>query len=197
VTLDELQSYLQTEAGFWERLAGCRARVFNTDTPAGAKAQSIFEEFVYRGADAAQTLAMRERLERETPRNALKRGVGGTLDIEFLLAHLQLKHADKVPALKQADLWEVLHVARDSGLIDAHSFDTISGAYAYLRAVVNRLQVLDGQSRHELPQGPELEVFARRMGYRASGGLTAADQLTEELNWHRQRAREMFTRTLV
>jgi glutamate-ammonia-ligase adenylyltransferase len=197
VTLDELRGYLATEAGFWERLAGCRARVLNPDASGGAAAKAIFEDFVYKGADAQQTLAMRERLERESQTSPLKRGAGGTLDIEFLLAHLQLKHADKVPALKQADLWEVLHVARDAGIVDARSFDTISGAYAYLRAVVNRLQILDGQSRHELPKGPEIEVFARRMGYRSSGGLSAADQLTEELNWHRRAAREMFTRFVM
>jgi glutamate-ammonia-ligase adenylyltransferase len=194
VTLDELRNYLQSEAGFWERLAGCRARVLNPDASAGALAKAIFEQFVYQGADAQQTLAMRERLERESSSSPLKRGAGGTLDIEFLLAHLQLKHADRVPALKQADLWEVLHVARDQGIVDARSFDTISGAYAYLRAVVNRLQILDGQSRHELPKDPELEVFARRMGYRSSGGLTAADQLTEELDWHRTQARAMFAK---
>jgi glutamate-ammonia-ligase adenylyltransferase len=190
VTIDELQRYLSTDAGFWERLAGCRARVLNPDTPAGESARRVFDEFVYSaGADAAQTLEMRERLERESPRNALKRGRGGTLDIEFLLAHLQLAHAAAIPALRQPDLWEVLILARDSGLISEPDYDAISGAYAFLRQVVNRLQILDGISRHELPDGDELEVFARRMGYGAGGGLSAADQLTEELDWHRDNAR--------
>jgi glutamate-ammonia-ligase adenylyltransferase len=193
VSLDELQRYLHGEAGFWERLAGCRARVLNPDAPASARAQRIFDEFVYgQGADAAQTRAMRERLERESARNALKRGSGGTLDIEFLLAHLQLKHAASIPALKQPDLWEVLAVAREHGLIDPRSFDAISGSYAFLRQVVNRLQVLDGVSRHELPEGDGLEVFAKRMGYRAGGDMKAADQLMEELDWHRHNARKMF-----
>jgi hypothetical protein len=30
------------------------------------------------------------------------------------------------------------------------------------------------------------------MGYRGSGGLSATQQLNEELNWHRQQARAMF-----
>ena len=193
VTLDELQRYLSTEAGFWERLAGCRARVLNPDAPAGMQAQHIFDQFVYgAGADAAETRSMRERLEGESPRNALKRGAGGTLDAEFLLAHLQLKHAREIPALKQPDLWEVLGVARNNGLIDERSYDAIAGSYAYLRQVVNRVQILDGVSRHELPEGDALEVFARRMGYSSGGGMTAADQLSEELEWHRHTARQMF-----
>ncbi|MCA8910211.1 MAG: hypothetical protein KDB82_00780, partial [Planctomycetes bacterium] len=161
-------------------------------------AQRIFDSFVYRGeADAQQTREMRERLERESPRNALKRGPGGTLDIEFLLAHLQLKHAAQIPALRQPDLWEVLEVAREHGLVDERSHDAIQGAYAFLRQVVNRLQILDGVSRHELPEGDALEVFAMRMGYTAGGGMTAADQLMEELDWHRGNARQAFDQFVV
>lgn len=193
VTLDELERYLQTEAGFWERLAGCRARVLNPDGVAGARAVQVFEKFVYDGeADAQQTLDMRARLEQESPRNALKRGRGGTLDIEFLLAHLQLKHAKDIPALRQPDLWEVLEVAREHRLVDARLYDMIAGSYAFLRQVVNRLQILDGVSRHELPEGDRLEIFAMRMGYRSGGGLTATDQLMEELDWHRENARAAF-----
>lgn len=193
VTVDELDKYLHTEAGFWERLAGCRARVLNPDTFAGAACVRVFEEFVYGGdADAAATLEMRERLQGESPRNALKRGPGGTLDVEFLLAHLQLKHGREIPGLKQPDLWEVLEVARENGLIDPQSYDAIGGAYAFVRQVVNRLQILDGVSRHELPEGQELEVFAMRMGYKSGHGMTAAQQLTEELDWHRGNARRAF-----
>lgn len=197
VTLDEMEKYLQTEAGFWERLAGCRARVLNPDGVAGARAVQVFEKFVYGGEpDAQQTLDMRARLEQESPRNALKRGRGGTLDIEFLLAHLQLKHAKDIPALRQPDLWEVLEVAREHGLVDARLYDMIAGSYAFLRQVVNRLQILDGVSRHELPEGEELEVFAMRMGYRPGGGMNATDQLMEELDWHRDNARAAFTQVV-
>lgn len=193
VTLDELDNYLETEAGFWERLAGCRARVLNPDGVAGAQAVRILEAFVYGGEpDARQTLDMRARLEQESPRNVLKRGRGGTLDIEFLLAHLQLRHAKDIPALRQPDLWEVLEVAREHELVDARAYDMIAGSYAFLRQVVNRLQILDGVSRHELPEGAALEVFAMRMGYRPGGGMSATDQLMEELDWHRNNARAAF-----
>ena len=195
VTLTEMDSYLRKEAGFWERLAGCRARVLNPDGVAGAQAVKIFEQFVYGGdADARQTLDMRARLEQESPRNALKRGEGGTLDIEFLLAHLQLKHAKDIPALREPDLWEVLEVAREHGLVDDRAYDMIAGSYAFLRQVVNRLQILDGVSRHELPEGDALEVFAMRMGYRPGAAMNATDQLMEELNWHRSNARAVFER---
>jgi glutamate-ammonia-ligase adenylyltransferase len=140
---------------------------------------------------------MRERLEKESRRNTLKRGRGGTLDIEFLIAHLQLKHAAAIPALKQPDLWEALNVLREHRIVDDHDFDTISGAYAFLRQVVNRVQILDGNSSHELPEGPAREVFAKRMGYRSSGGFNALDQLNEELTWHQNSARAMYDNYVV
>ena len=91
----------------------------------------------------------------------------------------------------------MLAIARDHALIDARSYDAIAGSYAYLRQVVNRLQILDGVSRHELPDGDELEAFARRMGYSSGGGLGATGQLSEELEWHRHSARKMFDKYVV
>lgn len=188
VSLPELETYLRESSGYWERIAATRARVLGPSTPAGEKARQLLEDFAY-GApvDTRAVLEMRARLEGESARNGLKRGAGGTLDVEFLLAHLQMRHNVREPGL-----WEALDELRARGLIEAADHDAIAGAYAYLRQVVNRLQVLDGVSRHELPEGEALEVFARRMGYRASGGFGAAQQLEDELRWHRESARRAF-----
>jgi glutamate-ammonia-ligase adenylyltransferase len=145
----------------------------------------VLEDFVY-GApvDVTATREMRERLEAESTTSGLKHGRGGTLDIEFLLAHLQMKHD-----VRQPGVWEALDELHAKGVVDAPDRDAIAGAYAFLRQTVNRMQILDGMSRHELPEGTALEVFARRMGYQ--GDLPAA-QLTEELDWHRNNARRLY-----
>jgi [glutamine synthetase] adenylyltransferase / [glutamine synthetase]-adenylyl-L-tyrosine phosphorylase len=197
VSTDELQRYLASEAGYWERLAATRSRVINAESTAGARARALLDEFCYgASADAGKTLAMRERLERESGANALKRGPGGTLDVEFMLAHLQLAHGGTHAAMRRHGLFETLDAARDLGLLSERDHDAAAGAYAFVRGVVNRLQILDGVSRHDLPEGDGLEVFARRMGYKAGGGLTAAGQLEEELKWHQQNARRVFQRVL-
>ncbi|MBX3460670.1 MAG: hypothetical protein KF696_12025 [Planctomycetes bacterium] len=182
-SLDELARYLSAEASYWERIAATRARVLDASTPAGGRAHEVLQGFVYGAkADAVATREMRARLEAE-PGNRLKRGPGGTLDIEFLLAHLQIKH--RVP---EPGLWEAIDSLAERGVLSAADADAIGGAYAFLRGVVNRLQLLDGTSRHELPPGPELEVFARRMGYTGN----ALQQLTEELQWHTAAARRLY-----
>lgn len=188
VSLPELEKYLRDNAGYWERIAATRARVLDTTTQAGARTQALLENFAYGAkADAAAVREMRTRLEKESARHGLKRARGGTLDVEFMLAHLQMQHDVREPGL-----WEALDELRARGVIDATDHDAVSGAYAFLRQVVNRLQVLDGVSRHELPEGEALETFARRMGYHVSGGLSAAQHLEEELNWHRASARRAY-----
>lgn len=188
VTLDELEKYLRQDAGYWERIAATRARVLDTSTAAGKRAGAILDAFVF-GApvDAQATREMRARLEGEAPSGGMKRGRGGTLDIEFLLAHLQMLHG-----LREPGLWEAIEQLAERGALDAADEDAIAGTYAFQRQVVNRLQILDGVSRHELPQDDALEVFARRMGYQAGAASGAARQLTEELAWHRDNARRMF-----
>ncbi len=188
VTLDELEKYLRHDAGYWERIATTRARVLDTSTSAGKRANAILDAFVF-GApgDVQATLDMRARLESQAPTGGLKRGRGGTLDIEFLLAHLQIVHG-----LREPGLWEALEQLAARGVMDVADEDAIAGTYAFQRQVVNRLQILDGVSRHDLPQGDALEVFARRMGYQAGMASGAARQLSEEMEWHRANARRMF-----
>jgi glutamate-ammonia-ligase adenylyltransferase len=191
-TLHEFEKYLAADAGYWERIAATRARVLSTGA-AGRKTASMLQRFVYEApADAAQMLAMRQRLERESASSVLKRGRGGTLDIEFMLAHVQMAQGARHDALREPNLWLALHAARQSGLLDEREYDQALGAYAFLRQVVNRLQIYDGVSTHDLPQGEALEVFARRMGYAGD----AAAQLTEELDWHRSNARALYERVL-
>jgi [glutamine synthetase] adenylyltransferase / [glutamine synthetase]-adenylyl-L-tyrosine phosphorylase len=198
VSTDELERYLNSQADYWERIAATRARVLNPDTPAGKRAQQLIEDFCYgRPPDVEKVREMRARIERESPGNALKRGAGGTLDIEFMLAHLQMVHGANEPRMRSPQLFETMQAARDLGLLSLRDHDAAAGAYAFLRQVVNRLQILDGVSRHELPADEAgLEVFARRLGYKEGGGLSAAGQLTEELNWHRQSARKVYERVV-
>jgi glutamate-ammonia-ligase adenylyltransferase len=196
-SLDELERYLQSGAQFWERIAACRARVLAPQSPAGRRAEELLAAFCYAGSDAAAVREMRERLLAGAPRNDLKRAAGGTLDVEFLLAHLQLARGADIAALRRPDVLEALRACRDHDLLDARSHDALVEAYLFLRQCINRMQLCDGTPHDTLPDGPALEVFAQRMGYRAGGGQSAAGQLTAELDWHRAAARRAFERFVV
>lgn len=194
VTIDELRRYLGAGAGFWERIAACRARLIGHVNFAGRRAAEAVRTFCYGGGgDATQIREMRTRIEQAAPKDDLKRGRGGTLDIEFMLAHLQLAHGAKTPALQQPDVFEALAVCREQGLVDARSHDAVVEAYVFLRQCLNRMQLFDGKPHDELPPVDAREGFAVRMGYTA-GAQSAAEQFAEELTWHRSEAREAFER---
>lgn len=201
VSIDKLREYVSPQTGealFWERLASCRARVLdNVGAAAAPRVTKIFHDFVYEAPledAAARTREMRERIEKQASAGDLKKGRGGLLDIEFLVGFLQLEHGPRIPALRTADFFEAFHLLPAEGLLDQRTHDALADAYAFLRQASNRLQLLDGRSVDALPEGDELETFARRMGFSAGGGLTAAEQLLEELEWHRHHARRAFTR---
>ncbi|MCF6228340.1 MAG: hypothetical protein L3J82_06715 [Planctomycetes bacterium] len=195
VSFAEFERYLSDSAGFWERLAATRSRVICRNEDLSKSLTKMLHGFAFNdGPDATAAREMRLKIEREGKTNLLKRGSGGTLDVEFLIAHLQQKHAAAVPELCEPDLIRCLQILLDRNLIAAEDFDILSGGYAYLRQVVNRLQVLDGVSRHEIIGEEQADVFARRLGYK---GTDASRGFLDELNWHRTKIREVFDRLLI
>ncbi|MCC6466118.1 MAG: bifunctional [glutamate--ammonia ligase]-adenylyl-L-tyrosine phosphorylase/[glutamate--ammonia-ligase] adenylyltransferase [Planctomycetes bacterium] len=194
-TPEELERYLQGDAGYWERIAACRARVLPGSGAIAARVAGILERFVYGApADAAQMLDMRARVQREAAAGDLKRAAGGTMDIEFVLAHLQMRHGREQPALRNPDVLALLEAARQSGLLDARTSDELTESYTFLRQAINRLQLHSGQPLDAVPEGEELEAYARRLGYAASGGMAAGAQLLQELAYHRGRVQAAVQR---
>lgn len=194
VSVDELERYLSGEAQFWERLALTRARVLNGGTPLAARVNAALERFCYTptGTEASQSRDMRERVEKSAAAADLKRGRGGLHDVEFLVEFLQLQHGARAAALRQSGMFEALDACRDQGLLDVASHDALLDAYVFVRQLQNRMQLLDGQGHDALPAGEELEMAARRAGFVAAGGLSAAQQLVQELDYHRRNCRAAF-----
>ncbi|MCC6573542.1 MAG: hypothetical protein IT462_07105 [Planctomycetes bacterium] len=194
VSFDELQRYFSEEGEYWERLALCRARVlFGLGHAFSDRVAKLIDDFCYSGgAVANNTREMRLKLQRDAGEDSLKRGVGGLLDVEFVIQHLQLKHGGDAVRLREPGLFEALEAARGLGFLDARTCDAMIGAYAFLRQAQNRRQLMDGASHGGLPQGDEMETFARRLGYVRVGVLSAADQFKEELAYHRRNARNAF-----
>jgi glutamate-ammonia-ligase adenylyltransferase len=194
VSIEELERYFASEAQFWERLALTRARVIFGQGELAARVNAALERFCYTpaGNEAEQTREMRARVIKSADKSDLKRGQGGLHDVEFLVEFLQLKHGATKPALRQSGMFEALDACAEEGLLDLATHDALLDAYAFIRQVQNRMQLLDGQSHDGLPQGEEAELFARRAGYVAAGGMSASQQLAQELDYHRRNCRAAF-----
>jgi glutamate-ammonia-ligase adenylyltransferase len=89
--------------------------------------------------------------ETARPEN-LKRGVGGTVDVEFIAQMLTLRHASERPDVISVGTTASLEKLAELGFLDEKlSLGLIQG-YRTLRRIEARLRLMNTEARHELPE---------------------------------------------
>jgi glutamate-ammonia-ligase adenylyltransferase len=142
--------YHERDAAAWERVALLRARVVYSNEAAPRRAEieaqltaiafdRPFDEPHFRG----ELRAMRARVERERGRGPLPAGTrhirfdpGGLMDVEFMVALGQLRHA-KDPGVRTTEPGAVVE-----RLVALGWPATLRGDFAWLRRIVMRLRLL-------------------------------------------------------
>jgi glutamate-ammonia-ligase adenylyltransferase len=148
-------------------------------------------------ARATRSLKVRieNELARET-RNSLdvKTGVGGILELELLIAALQLRHAGGQRQLRSHELPVALARLAAAGLFEAGEAQELDRAYRFERLLLNRLRMTRGSAWGDTDRltvnSPRLTALARRMG------LADHDALVSTLERHRATVRAAFDRHL-
>jgi glutamate-ammonia-ligase adenylyltransferase len=147
----------------------------------------------------ADTRRLKQRIEREIARESrdtldVKTGVGGCLELELLVAALQLIHGGVRPELRSHELPIALARLAAAGLIDACEASELDRAYRFERLLLNRLRMSRGSAWGETDRltvnSPRLTALARRMG------LADTDALVSTLIRHRATVRTAFDRHL-
>lgn len=147
----------------------------------------------------ADTRRLKQRIEREIARESrdtldVKTGVGGCLELELLVAALQLAHGGDQPELRSHELPIALARLAAAGLIDASEASELDRAYRFERLLLNRLRMTRGSAWGETDRltvnSPRLTALARRMG------LADIDALVSTLIRHRATVRSAFDRHL-
>lgn len=140
---------------------------------------------------------LKARSEQEVARRGLtdrevKRGRGGIRDIEFSVQLLQLVHGGADPALRVRPTLAALRQLVDGGYVDDGEADTLARAYEFLRRVEHRLQLVNEQQTHTIPDDRVARRrLARAMGYRGEveGGPT--ERFDRDLAMHRLAVRRV------
>ena len=194
-SFDAMETYYQVEGRNWERYAWVKARAVGGDLAAGARLQKALRPFVYRRyLDFGALDGLREmhsRVWQDAKRRAqdrdLKLGPGGIRMLEFWLQTLQIIHGGRQPALQQESFYAALEAVEQAELITADQTKRISGHYAALRLLENRVQGIADQQTHLLP------VKAEQL---AKIGFTPDDarlgQLAEDGFWVEQQFNQLF-----
>jgi glutamate-ammonia-ligase adenylyltransferase len=200
IPLPEFRRYYeQGSAQLWERQALTRARIVFGDTEFAADVMAAVRQAAFgrpwQPELSAEILAMRQRLETSRPPRDLKRGYGGSVDIEFLVQMLQLKHAGANPDLQCPNTWEALYALRRAVLLDRADYEGLRASYDFLRQVESRLRIMTNRALDVWSDSSEeLEKLARRMNYDANGEISAANVFRAELEQHTRQTRERFLR---
>ncbi len=183
--------YYESRGQNWERAALIKARACAGDIAAGEALLRDLSGFVWRKyldyATIADVHDMKRRIhayrghgEIAVEGHNIKLGRGGIREIEFFAQTQQLIAGGRHDELRGRGTTATLAALAAGGWIDASARDELTTAYAFLRRVEHRLQMIADEQTHTLPSDPQaLERFARFLGY--AGRDEFAAQLVEQL----------------
>ncbi len=185
------ETYYESIGQNWERAAMIKARPVAGDIEAGRAFLKWLTPFVWRkNLDFAaisdihsikrQINAQRGGQGISVPGHNVKLGRGGIREIEFFAQTQQLIWGGRLPELRLSQTVKTLEKLADCGQIIEVVRDDLIAAYRYLRRVEHRLQMIDDEQTHSLPEDPgKLAAVATFLGYDDSQSL--ALELTAHL----------------
>lgn len=196
VSLDELARYFASGQGqLWERQALCKARTVFGDPEVCQRAMQVVHQCIvepaWRSENVEEIQSMRGRLEETAGARNLKRGPGGTVDIEFAVQMLQLRHAAKSPEILVPGTLDALVALSTAGYLQPEDAEFFGESYRLLRGIESGLRLMNTAARHDLPDDePELTKLAYLLDYESGAALREKClHLTRE---NRRRVQRLF-----
>ncbi len=184
VSFDAFARYFaEGPAQLWERQALCKARPVIGNEEASSHAMEIVAQAAFgtpwRPEFAAEIRGMRLRLEDTASERNLKRGSGGTVDTEFLVQMLQLKHGGDDPSVRVPGTLDALTALEQGGYLSTDDAEYFRGSYRFQRSIEARIRLMDAAGRHELPENErELAKLAYLLNYSRPQELVAEAERT-------------------
>jgi glutamate-ammonia-ligase adenylyltransferase len=155
--------YYESVGQNWERAAMIKARVCAGDRQAGGAFLAALQPFIWRRSLDFAAIADIHAIKRQihiykvddrlsTPGANLKLGRGGIREIEFFVQTQQLILGGRDSALRSPRTLDALAALRQAGHVTAECAAELSAAYHDLRGWEHRVQMLDDEQTHVLPE---------------------------------------------
>ena len=170
-------AYYESMGQNWERAAMIKARPVAGDLALGRAFLAELKPFVWRKHLDFWAIQDIHSIKRQinahrgggvltVPGHNLKLGRGGIREIEFFAQTQQLIYGGREPALRRPRTVEALAALAAAGRIDRQAADDLAESYGFLRRLEHRLQMVDDQQTHNLPDDEEgLARIATFMGF--------------------------------
>jgi glutamate-ammonia-ligase adenylyltransferase len=182
------EAYYEGMGQNWERAAMIKARACAGDGEAGKVFLKSIEPFIWRKnldyAAIEDIHSIKRQIHTYTGHSKIavaghniKLGRGGIREIEFFAQTQQLITGGRDPSLRPSGTIAALSSLKKRGLISGEAERDLANAYAFLRRLEHRLQMIDDQQTHTLPKTRDgLDHVARFAGY-ADTAVFEADVL--------------------
>lgn len=184
VSLGALEEYFLVQGREWERFAWLKSRVI---APASALADKdgmaalrgtvlpfVFRRYLDYGVFESLRVLHRQIREHAARRaagnpgraNDVKLSRGGIREIEFTVQLLQVVRGGQFPELRTRPTLDALQRVAKAGLMPPEKAQALAEAYVFLRQVEHRIQYLDDQQTHVLPErDDDLAWMAATLGF--------------------------------
>ena len=161
MTLEEfVQRFQENTAPLWQRLALCKARSITGSRELRKRGDQtvakIIRDTKWEPEMAVRIRDMRDRMQQTATDANLKRGEGGTVDIEFVSQMLTLRHAKESPQILQTGTTASLMALTDAGHLSDQESVTLVNGYRTLRRIEANLRLMNTTARHELPENQDM-----------------------------------------
>jgi len=204
LSIDDTEYYYEASSEPWERFAWLRARAIAGSESVASELLSRIRPFVFRRSlstdDLDRFVQIKNDMSKARKRHGhwnVKVGEGGIRDIEFFIQVLQIVNAAKHKQLQTTNTLTALANLEKTNLITAEQSQQLYGSYNYLRRLENRLQMIDEQQTHDLPDDKKQRyLIARSLGVNGSSMNEVLDNFENELFAHRSIAQNYFDRVL-
>lgn len=190
VSFSEFARYFDTDiAQLWERQALCKARPVAGNPQLADKVMDYVRGVLgstYTQEVPQEIWDMRLTLQQGAADLNLKRGAGGTVDIEFVVQMLRLKFAPEHPQILVAGTLAAIDELETHSILDTARAKFLRSSYQFLRSVESRLRLMNTNTRHDLPTD---EKQLARLAYLMN--FESAEKLSQSVAQCRHNVRQL------
>ncbi len=158
--------YYESVGQNWERMAHVKARVCAGDVSVGQAYLAELQPYVWRRHLDYWAIADIHSIKRQIHSHEghaeladldfdVKLGRGGIREIEFFTQVQQLILGGRFPQLRAAKTKDALAAMAEARIIAPDVRDDLAAAYDFLRSLEHRIQMVNDEQTHHLPNRPE------------------------------------------
>lgn len=198
-SIDSWISYYHEHAAHWERQALLKARLIQAGGTFENDFRGLFRRLIFLKpfpeSLAGEIHHLRMRIEKELAKEGsrrwhFKKGLGGVVDIEFLVQFLQMKLGKIFDNLVTPNTLEALDRLDQRGILPPDEIQTLKGAYTFYRTLEIVLEAtLDLKEGYLDLEHERLEELAGKLS------LSNKENLVGLFGEYRRKVREIYLKT--